>query len=113
VRGGVSAEFNTGVAAAIAVHPRLSLTGEFLARRIDELRPLMRVAQQHPTIVGVQTIRLGTDEETAGGTVAAGITGFKWNPSGTLVIGAHIRWAFTTTGLTAPLTPAVGVEYGF
>lgn len=113
VRGGVSAEFNTGVAAAIAVHPRLSLTGEFLARRIDELRPLMRVAQQHPTIAGVQTIRLGTDEETVGGTVAAGITGFKWNPGGTLVIGAHLRWAFTTSGLTAPLTPAVGVEYGF
>ena len=58
------------------------------------------------------TIRLGVDE-TAGGTVAAGITGFKWNPTGTLVIGANIRWAFTTTGLTAPLTPAVGIEYGF
>jgi hypothetical protein len=114
VRGGVSAEFNTGVAAAVAVHPRLSLTGEFLARRIDELRPLVRVAQPHPTIDKVQTIRLGTEgEEASGGTVAAGITGFKWNPTSTLVIGAHIRWAFTTSGLTAPLTPSVGVEYGF
>jgi len=112
VRGGVSAEFNTGIAAAVAVHPRLSLTGEFLARRVDELRPLVRFAAPHPTIAGVQTIRLGVDE-TEGSTVAAGITGFKWNPTGTLVIGAHIRWAFTSTGLTAPITPAVGVEYGF
>jgi len=112
VRGGVSAEFNTGVAAAVAVHPRLSLTGEFLARRVDELRPLVRFAAPHPTIAGVETIRLGVDE-TEGSTVAAGITGFKWNPTGTLVIGAHIRWAFTGTGLTAPITPAVGVEYGF
>lgn len=112
VRGGVSAEFNTGIAAAVAVHPRLSLTGEFLARRIDELRPLVRLSQPHPTQAGVMTIRLGVDE-TAGGTVASGITGFKWNPTGTLVVGANVRWAFTTAGLTAPLTPAVGVEYGF
>ncbi len=112
VRGGVSAEFNTGIAAAVAVHPRLSLTGEFLARRIEELQPLVRISQPHPTQAGVVTIRLGVDE-TAGGTVASGITGFKWNPTGTLVIGANIRWGFTTDGLTAPVTPAVGIEYGF
>src|SRR5688572_24271735 len=57
VRGGVSAEFNTGIAAAVAVHSRLSLTGEFLARRIGELRPLVRLSQAHPTQAGVMTIR--------------------------------------------------------
>ena len=46
-------------------------------------------------------------------TVAGGIAGFKWNPSGTLVIGANVRWNFTTAGLTAPITPTVAFEYGF
>ena len=41
------------------------------------------------------------------------ITGFKWNPGGTVVIGANVRWGFTTSGLTAPITPTVAFEYGF
>jgi hypothetical protein len=112
VRGGVSDELNAGAAAAVAVHPRLSLTAEFLARRVDELRTLVRSSQPHPTISGVQTIRLEGDDD-AGRTVAAGITGFKWNPGGTLVIGANVRWGFTTAGLTSPITPTVAFEYGF
>lgn len=111
VRGGVSDELNMGGAAAVAVHPRLSLTAEFLTRHIDELRPLLLTSQPHPTRIGVQTIRLTGGKP--GQTVASGIAGLKWNPSGTLVLGANVRWNFTTTGLTAPLTPAVAVEWGF
>jgi len=33
--------------------------------------------------------------------------------AGTLVFGANVRWNFTTAGLTAPLTPSVGLEYDF
>jgi len=111
IRGGVSDETNLGGAAAVAVHPRLSLTAEFLARRIEELRPLLLTSRPHPSRIGVQTIRLTGGEP--GQTVAGGIAGFKWNPSGTLVLGANIRWSFTTAGLTAPLTPSVALEYGF
>ena len=113
VRGGVSDELNAGAAAAVAVHPRLSITAELITRRVDELRPLTLSARPHPTIVGVETIRLVGDDTVTGRTVAAGITGFKWNPGGTLVIGANVRWNFTTAGLTAPLTPTVAFEYGF
>ena len=111
VRGGVSDELVLAGAAAYAVHPRLSLTAEVLSRRIDELRPLLLTSQPHPTRLGVQTIRLTGGEP--GQTVSSGIAGFKWNPSGTLVFGANIRWNFTTAGLTAPLTPSVGLEYDF
>ena len=111
VRGGVSDELNLGAAAAYAVHPRLSLTAEFLSRHIDELRPLLLTSQPHPTRLGVQTIRLTGGEP--GETVASGVAGFKWNPSGTLVLGAHVRWNFTTAGLTAPLTPSLALEYDF
>lgn len=111
VRGGVSDERTFGGAAAFAVHPRLSLTAEFLARNIAELRPIQLSSQPHPDIPGVQTIRLTGGDP--GRTVAGGIAGFKWNPGGTVVLGAHLRWNFTTAGLTAPVTPSVALEYGF
>ena len=111
VRGGVSSEVLFGGAAAIAVHPKLSITAEVLARQVDELRPIELSAQPHPTISGVETIRLvGGDP---GRLIAGGVTGFKWNPTGTLVVGAHLRWNFTAAGLTAPITPSVALEYGF
>ena len=111
VRGGVSDEFNGGVAAAVAVHPRLSLTAEFLSRHIDELRPLILTSRPHPTRLGVQTLRLTGGEP--GQTVTGGIAGFKWNPTGTFVLGGNLRWSLSQTGLTAPLTPSVAVEYSF
>ena len=111
VRGGASDEFIIGGAAAFAVSPRLSLTAEFLGRQIAELRPIQYSTLPHPEKLDVQTIRLGSGD--AGRMVAGGVTGFKWNPTGTMVIGANVRWNFTTAGLTAPITPSVAVEYGF
>ena len=111
IRGGVSDEFTIGGAAAYAAHSRLSLTAELLTRQVAELRPIGLSSQPHPTIGGVQTLRLiGGDP---GRMVASGVGGFKWNPTGTLVVGAHLRWTFTNSGLTAPLTPSVALEYGF
>jgi hypothetical protein len=111
VRGGASDEYTFGAAAAVALHPRLSLTAEFLARHISELRAIEWSTQRRPDIDDVQTIRLmGGDP---GLMIAGGITGFKWNPGGTVVIGAHVRWSATTAGLTAPITPSVAFEYGF
>jgi hypothetical protein len=111
VRHGISDEINAGGAAAYAVHPRLSLTAEFLARNIAELRPMTLSSQPHPTFAGAQTIRLVGGEP--GRTVAGGIAGFKWNPAATFVIGANVRWNLSTAGLTAPLTPSIAFEYGF
>jgi hypothetical protein len=111
VRGGVSDEVNFGAAASIAVHPKLSITGEVLARRLSELRPIELSSQPHPTFAGVETLRLvGGDP---GRLLAGAIAGFKWNPGGTLVIGANLRWSLNNTGLTSRVTPSVAVEYGF
>jgi hypothetical protein len=111
VRGGVSDEYLFGGGAVAAVNPRLSISAEVLARHVAELRPIGLTTQPHPTIGGVETIRLAAGEP--GRMVAGGIAGFKWNPGGTVVIGANVRWNFTTAGLTAPLTPALALEYGF
>ena len=111
VRGGISDEVTFGGAAAVAVHPRVSLTAEVLARHVAELRPVELSSRPHPTVADVETLRLiGGDP---GRLIAGGVTGLKWNPTGTMVIGANLRWNFTTAGLTAPLTPSVTLEYGF
>jgi hypothetical protein len=111
IRGGISDELNLGGSAAFALHPRLSVTSELLVRTVRELRPLDLSSEPHPTIEGVQTVRLvGGDP---GRTITAGIAGFKWNPTGTIVVGGHLRWSVTSAGLTAPVTPSFAVEYGF
>ena len=111
VQGGVSNELNFGGAVAIAVHHRLSMTGEVLARHLTELRPIQRSSQPHPNFAGVETVRLIGGEP--GRMVAGAVAGIKWNPGSTVVIGAHLRWSLTNTGLTAPITPSVALEYGF
>lgn len=111
IRGGVSDELNLGGSAAFAVHPRLSITSELLVRSVRELRALELVSQPHPTIDGVQTTRLVGGEP--GRTIAGGVAGLKWNPTGTIVVGGHLRWSLTDAGLTAPVTPSFAIEYGF
>ena len=111
IRGGVSDERSIGGAASVAVHPRVSVTAEILARNISELRPIELASQPHPTIQGVETLRLIGG--IPGRTIAGGIAGLKWNPGGTVVVGASVRWSFTDAGLTAPLTPSLAIEYGF
>jgi hypothetical protein len=111
VRGGISDEFNFGGAAAIAVAPHVTLTGELSARYLSELRAVALSAAPHPSSDGVETLRLTGGEP--GRMIASGIAGFKWNPGGTLVLGAHLRWHVTATGLTSALTPSLGIEYAF
>jgi hypothetical protein len=111
IRGGISDELNLGGSAALAIHPRLSLTTELLVRDISELRSLVLSSQPHPAIEGVDTIRLTGGDP--GRTITNGVAGLKWNPAGTIVIGGHLRWSFSTAGLTAPVTPSIALEYGF
>lgn len=110
-RGGISDEVTFAGAASIAAHPRMTLSGEVLVRRLSELHDSVLVRGPHPTIAGVDTSRLVTGESSV--TLATGIAGFKWNVAGTLVIGGHISWPFLRRGLTAPITPTFGLEYAF
>jgi hypothetical protein len=111
IRGGVSDELNFGGAAALAVAAHVTLTGELSTRYVSELRTVALTAAPHPTKVGVETLRLTGGEP--GRTLANGIAGLKWNPGGTLVIAAHLRWNLTNTSLTGPVTPSLGLEYAF
>ncbi len=109
--GGISSELDFGGAVSVAPHPRVTLSGETLVRRITELHALDLVAAPHPTLVGVDTFRLapGLGPQT----LAVAVAGAKWNVAHTVVIGGHLNWSLTHVGLTAPLTPTLTFEYAF
>jgi outer membrane putative beta-barrel porin/alpha-amylase len=111
VRGGVSDEVTFGGAASVAVQPRVTVSGEVIGRRVSELHAISLVSARHPTIVGVDTVRLSAD--TSAGLLMTGLASIKWNVGGTLVLGGHLAWPLTDRGLTAPLTPTFALEYAF
>jgi hypothetical protein len=46
-------------------------------------------------------------------TLSSAVTGVKWNARDTLVVTGQIVWRVGNGGLTAPLTPLVGIDYLF
>ena len=111
VIGGVSDELNFSGAGAYAVHPRVTVSGEVLIRRLTELHELQLVPEAHPTFAGVDTLRLVQGD--AATTLANAVAGFKWNVNGTFVLGGHLAFPLVRHGLTATLTPTLALEYAF
>jgi hypothetical protein len=109
--GGVSNEITAAAAALAAVGPRVTVSGEVLLRRISELRDLDLASAPHPTITGVDTYRLVAGE--GNNTTVQIVTGLKWNVASTIVLGTHVRWSATHSGLTAAFSPTVAFEYAF
>jgi hypothetical protein len=111
VLGGVSNEVLFSGAGSYAASQRVTMTGEMLVRHVSELRNTALVSAPHPTIIGVDTLRLSTTG--SGLTLANAVAGIKWNISGTLVLGGHVAFPLMRRGLTAPLTPTLALEYRF
>jgi hypothetical protein len=111
VIGGVSDELNFSGAGAFAVHPRVTVSGELLIRRVTELHDLQLVSEAHPTFVGVDTLRLVQGDSAT--TLANAVAGFKWNVNGTFVLGGHLAFPLLRHGLTATVTPTLALEYAF
>jgi hypothetical protein len=111
VRGGISSELDFGGAVSLAVHPRVTISGEVLTRRVSDLHEMDLISAPHPTITGVDTLRLADGADAT--MLANAVAGLKWNVTRTVVIGGHLSWALTNTGLTAPLTPTLAFEYAF
>jgi len=107
--GGLAREVSYGGALALAVAPRATVTAELLGRWINGGGHIIDVSEPHPTLQGVETTRLVPD-----GTALQMITfapGLKWNVSDTWVLAANIALPLTSGGLTARVTPFVGLDY--
>jgi hypothetical protein len=111
VRGGASSEVDGSGAFTFAASPRVTLIGEVLYRRLSDLHDIVASTEPHPTIAGVDTLRLVPG--TAVPTLANLVSGVKWNARGTLVVTGQVVWRLADGGLTAPFVPLIGIDYLF
>jgi hypothetical protein len=107
--GGLADEISYGGAVAAAATPRVTVIGELIGRWIDTPGGIDSVSAPHPTLRGVETIRLlpGTSKLN----LIAFVPGVKWNVSATWVLSANVSVPLTNDGLTARFTPFVGLDY--
>jgi hypothetical protein len=105
-------ESNTlGYAAAVTVAAvaRLTLVGEVSGLRFRGLGRVAETTQPHPTLIGVDTIRLSGVEETTNRVLA--VAGLKWNIANTWLLTASVRRPLTTVGLNTGWVPTVTLDY--
>jgi hypothetical protein len=107
--GGLARELSYNGAIALAASGRVSVIGELLGRWIDSPGHIVSISAPHPTLSGVDTIRLMPDTSTLH--MLTVVPGVKWNLTDTWVLGANVTIPLTSGGLTAPFTPFVGLDY--
>jgi hypothetical protein len=107
--GGLAHELSYGGALAVAAAAHLTVIGEVMGRSIDSAGGIVPVTATHPTLLSVQTIRLVPD--TSRLNIVSIVPGVKWNLSATWVLAANVSVPLTKGGLTAPITPFVGLDY--
>jgi hypothetical protein len=107
--GGLARELSYGGAIALAASGHVSVIGELLGRWIDSPGHIVTVSAPHPTLSGVETLRLTPDTSTLH--LLTLVPGVKWNLTDTWVLGANVTIPLTSGGLTAPFTPFVGLDY--
>ena len=109
--GGLTNELVYGGAVTVVGAPRLTLVGEIAGRRLSTAGRLSETIEPHPTLVGVETIRLTSVERATGR--AVGVVGFKWNLAATLLLSANVMRPLTTAGLNARWMSTVALDYSF
>jgi len=109
--GGLADEIDYGVALASAMSPQMTVSIDALGRWVNTPGDITDVSQMHPTLEGVETLRLlpgTTDLKTF--TIAPG---FKWNVRSTWVLVANVGVPLLKGGLRAPVLPFAALEYSF
>lgn len=109
--GGVSDEIDLAAGLTVAATARFTLVAELFGRELDALGRLEPVALPHPTIRGVNTIRLAPASE--GTRTAFAVGGFKWNIGSSWLLNGNLLVPLTDRGLKANLVPAVALDYSF
>jgi hypothetical protein len=110
-RGGLSDGFFYRGAVAVSASPRLTLVAEVLGRSVEEAGRMTQLRAAHPTLPGVETIRLvpdGTRTHTA-----SAVSGVKWNVGGTLLLSGNVVYPLTERGLRSRPIPVVALDYSF
>lgn len=109
VIGGATNELDTGGAVTFVATPRLTVVGELSDRRLESLGRLVDSVLPHPTLAGVDTLRLTASPQAAHRITAT--AGFKWNVASTWLLSGYASRPLTESGLTAGWRPTVTLDY--
>ena len=107
--GGLAREVSYGGALVYAASGRVTMSGEMIGRSIEGAGHIIPVSTNHPTLAGVETIRLVPDGSSLN--LVTVVPGVKWNLTDTWVVAANVSVPITSGGLTARFTPYIGVDY--
>jgi Putative MetA-pathway of phenol degradation len=107
--GGLAREVSYAGALAVAATGHVTVIGELIGRLIEGAGGVTAVSAQHPTLRGVETIRLVPSGSTLNSIAVA--PGVKWNITDTWVLAANVTVPLTNDGLTTRFTPFVGLDY--
>jgi hypothetical protein len=111
VFGEITNGLEYGGAVTVAAHPAFTVAFELLSQQRGAAGEVTTVVEPHPTLVGVDTVRLTALEDERPRTIAT--FGFKWNVASTWLVAFNVSRALTSAGLTGGWAPAVTVDYSF
>lgn len=109
--GNLSDELVYGGAITVVGTPRLTLVGEIAGRRLSSAGRLIETTESHPTLVGVETIRLTSVQRATDRMV--GLIGVKWNIAAALLLSANVVRPLTSAGLNARWISTFALDYSF
>jgi hypothetical protein len=109
--GGLAPEVSYGSALALTPDARLTVIGEIVGRRIESRGRMTMASVPHPALAGVRTLRLVPASSNLHDVSI--VPGFKWNMTDTWVLLGNVRVPLTHGGLTSPVAPFLGIDYGF
>jgi len=107
--GGLSPGFQYRGAVTANVARQLTLVGELVGRTVDEAGGVVLTRVAHPTIVGVDTLRLLPEGDSTH--IAQAVIGAKWNVARTWLVGAHVMLPLTDGGLKPARAFVIALEY--
>lgn len=107
--GGLSPGFQYRGAITANAGRQVTLVGELIGRSVDEAGRVVLGRVAHPTIAGVDTLRLLPEGDSTQTAQAA--LGAKWNIGRTWLLGAHVMLPLTDEGLKPSRAFIIGLEY--
>jgi len=111
VFGGAAGELGYALGVTHASSSRLTLAAEIIGRRVGAVGTLTDTTEPHPTLEGIDTIRLSSVQRSTNRLTA--VVGLKWNVASSWLLNGHAQRSLTTAGLNAGWVPSISLDYSF
>lgn len=109
--GGLSDVIDFRGAVTMSPIPQLTFVGELLGRRIADVGTLAEERVPHPSLAGVDTIRLVSNGESV--STSSLVLGTKWNVANTWLANVNVAFPLTDRGLRSDVLVVFGMDYAF